>query len=141
MYKKGISLVVLTITIVVLLILVTVIIGAGINTSSSIAYMKNKESIELIEQEIKKAKLNNQTYGTVISNVSNDYDNTIDAIEDKYNVDLDVDYYLLTQNDLQQMGIKRIGGEYIVNYEKGIVFSVNPFYKNDELIYTTQTIE
>lgn len=144
MYKnqKGITIVTLVITIIVLIIISSVTVYTGsvvieqatlqtINTNMMLIQAKTKT---LAEQ----AKFNNDTSnykGTVLSSVT--VNDKIDKVIDSGAIDDINKFYLLSQSDLESMGLEKIEIDdgYIVNYETEEVIYVRGFERDGSTYY------
>ena len=139
--KKGISLIILVITIIIMLIISAMVIGNGINMTSDVEYIRFEKEIEIIEKAVKKSYLKDKIYGVKPSVYATDITNTISLINNTHGLVLDEDnIYVINEQDLKNMGITNIKGEYIVDYQKGYVFSLQGIENEGEIIYTTQKL-
>ena len=159
MFKKGISLTVLTITVTILIILTASVILTSMDFKGKTEYIKFDKNIKLIEKTIRKEYIRGNIIGTLLEDYEENTDNVqdnfnfepteledlIEAITERYtNIDIEhekQDYYLLNREDLIELGLNEIYDEYLVNYKKGFVFSIKPIQKDNEYIYTTQFID
>lgn len=139
--KKGISLIILVITIIIMLIISAMVIGNGINMTSDVEYIRFEKEIEIIEKAVKKSYLKDKIYGVKPSGYATDITNNISLINNTHGLVLDEDnIYVINEQDLKNMGITNIKGEYIVDYQKGYVFSLQGIENEGEIIYTTQKL-
>lgn len=145
--QKGITIVSLVITIVILIIITSV----TVYTSVSIIKQANLQTINtnmmLIQAKTKtiaeQAKFNKDTSnykGTLISDISDNQ--KILKLIDNGVIDDASKYYLLSNEDLQELGLQKIDIEdgYAVNYDteeiiyvKGFENDGNTYYKLSEL--------
>lgn len=139
--KRGVTLVTLVITIIVLLIIASISIYVGtdiikkanlqnINTNMMLIQAKTKT---IYEQE----RFNHTTNykGTKITEVTGN--SAVDELMSK-NVLEDADkFYLLTQNDLNDMGLEKISIDkgYAVNYETEEIIYIKGFEANNSKYY------
>lgn len=140
--EKGISLITLVITIIVLVILASVGIGTGTNIIKRADLQNINTNMMLIQAKVKtiseQAKFNKDTSnykGTKLTEVTGNekVDKLIEnnAIENKEN------YYLLSQSDLNEMGLEKIDIDegYIVNYDTSQIIYVKGFEANNKSYY------
>ncbi len=70
------------------------------------------------------------------------YANEINEIKSLFDVDITQEqYYLLEQNHKQLMGIENLTSPYIVNYDNGIVFCLEPIKYKGQKYYTILDIQ
>ena len=140
MDKKGVSLIVLVLSIMIILILSTTVTIVGQDAYKSIEYIQFTKKIDVIEKAVKKAAIKGKTEGVTLNdyiedvNVRSNYETTLDElntiiqhIEQKYQIQLNLNkYYLINGTNLESLGVKNIKGEFIINYDNGIAFSIVP---------------
>ncbi len=140
--EKGITIVALVITVIILAILGTVTLNIG----SSIINKTNLQNINtnmlLIQAKTKtiaeQAKFNNDTSNYKGRKITEITDNAkINELCEKQIIDDKENYYLLSQNDLNFMGLEKIKIEdgYVVNYETDEIIYVSGFKLNDTIYY------
>lgn len=140
--QKGITLVMLVITIIVLIIItsVTVYTGTGVikraslqnlNTNMLLLQAKTKTLAEESrfnkdESNLKGKKVSEITENDKITQLINE--NVIENAEQ---------YYLLSQDDLNSMGLEKVKVEegYLVNYETDEIIYLKGFEANGETYY------
>lgn len=139
--QKGITIVMLTITIVILIIITSITIYTGINVIKQATLQTVNTNMMLIQAKTKtiaeQAKFNNNTEnykGTVLNKVSGN--KKIDELLNIGVIDDDSKFYLLSKDDLINMGLEKIDIEdgYIVNYETEEVIYVKG-YENEGITY------
>lgn len=136
--EKGITMVTLVITIIVLIIITAI----GVNTGTEIIKRADLQNINtnmmLIQAKVKtiseQAKFNKDTSnykGTKISEISGNEQIDKLQITDKENC------YLLSQTDLDSMGLEKITIDdgYIVNYNTNEIMYVKGFETEDTTYY------
>lgn len=136
--EKGITMVTLVITVIVLIIITAI----GVSTGSEIIKKANLQNINtnmmLIQAKVKtiseQAKFNKDTSnykGTKVSEISGNEQIDKLQITDKENC------YLLSQTDLDSMGLEKITIDegYVVNYNTNEVMYVKGFETEDTTYY------
>lgn len=139
---KGITLVTLVITIIVLIIITSVSIYTGNGIIKQASLQTINTNMMLIQAKTKtiaeQAKFNNDTSnykGTKLTEITGN--SLIDKlISDQIITDKE-NYYLLTQTDLNEMGLEKIKIEqgYVVNYDTNEIIYVNGFETKGETYY------
>jgi Tfp pilus assembly protein PilE len=140
--KSGITMVALVITIIVMIILASVTIYTGSNIVKQASLQNINTNMMLIQAKTKtieeQAKFNKDTSNYRGMKISEVEDNElIDKLVSNNVID-DVDnYYLLTQTDLNAMGLEKIDIEdgYVVNYDTNEVIYVKGFEANNQTYY------
>jgi len=134
--SKGITLSVLIITIVILIILAGVVISFGVNISGT-AKFENVQTYLLLIQSKCKIKSEMKAMGEIGEEELYGTKQT----EGEYN-----GWYLLSQGDLNDIGLKGVKAEdkYYVDYEnedvvygKGLQYEERTFYKLSEILEYT----
>ncbi len=140
--EKGITLVTLVVTIIVMIIITSV----GIYTGTSILKQTSLQNINtnmmLIQAKTKtiseQAKFNKDTSNykgiKLIEVVGNE---KIDELVSNHIVEDEENYYLLSQNDLNEMGLEKIqiSDGYIVNYDTDEIIYVKGFKEKGQTYY------
>lgn len=140
--EKGITLTTLVIMIIVITILasVTVYVGGGIIKKANLQNVNT--NMMLIQAKTKtiaeKAKFNKDTSiykGTKLAEVSGNQ--KIEKFLGKNVIEVNDNTYLLSQQDLNEMGLEKVNIEdgYIVNYETEEVIYVKGFEANGQTYY------
>lgn len=138
LYKnnKGISLVALAITIILLIILAGIVVFNFFGeTQDKALKAKVLEEFIQIEDAIKlrgqvEHKTDPEVYPYLGKALSSDDTVTI------RNIVYGDNYYLVTQSDLNQLGVNPVMHQYVVNYQTGEVISVEAYIVNSRAIYT-----
>lgn len=140
--SKGITIVALILTIAVLMILASVTIYAGDNIIKQAKLQNINTNMMLIQAKVKtiseQAKFNKDTSnykGNMISSVIGN--KKIDNLVSNGIIEDVTKYYLLSQNDLNSMGLEKINIEdgYIINYETEEIIYVKGFQNHGEVYY------
>lgn len=140
--EKGITLVTLVVTIIVMIIITSV----GIYTGTSILKQTSLQNINtnmmLIQAKTKtiseQAKFNKDTSNykgiKLIEVVGNE---KIDELVSNHIVEDEENYYLLSQNDLNEMELEKIqiSDGYIVNYDTDEIIYVKGFKEKGQTYY------
>lgn len=140
--QKGVTIISLVITIILLIIItsITAYTGTGIIKQATLQTINT--NMMLIQAKTKtiaeQAKFNNDTSnykGTVLSEVSGN--EKIDKLVNDRIIEDTSKYYLISQEDLQDMGLEKIDIEdgYIVNYETEEIIYVRGFENEDRTYY------
>lgn len=145
--QKGITIVSLVITIIVLIIITSVTVYTSVSVIKKANLQTINTNMMLIQAKTKtiaeQAKFNKDTSnykGTLISNISDNQ--KILKLIDNGIIDDASKYYLLSNEDLQDLGLQKIDIEdgYVVNYDteeviyvKGFENEGNTYYKLSEL--------
>lgn len=139
--EKGITAIKLVFLILILIILGIILIYSAKKTIKNIKLENMKTNMFQIQAQVKeiseKNKFNQADYiGTKLSN--EDYINIESLIGDiEYEIE---DFYILSQEDLNQMGLKNIfsdekNGFFIVNYKTYEVIHTKGILEEDGIIY------
>lgn len=140
--ERGITIISLLITVVVLIIVTSVAVYTGTDIIKQANLQTINTNMMLIQAKTKtiaeQAKFNKDTSnykGTLISNVS-DNQKILKLVDDGV-IDDTSKYYLLSSNDLQDLGLQNIDIEdgYVVNYETEEVIFVKGFESNGTTYY------
>lgn len=139
--KRGVTLVTLVITIIVLLIIASISIYVGtdiikkanlqnINTNMMLIQAKTKT---IYEQEKFNHRANYK--GTKITEVTGN--SAVDELMSKNILEEPDKFYLLNQNDLNEMGLEKINIDkgYAVNYETEEIIYIKGFEANNSTYY------
>lgn len=115
-----------------------------INVASNIEknnYDEFEKNISIVIQKVKNIKQNNEQYlGVTLGTGNNEikYQKEIKEIIELYGIDItDNDYYILSNGDKIIMGISSLKDVYVVNYNNGLVFDLNPITHNGLKYYTS----
>lgn len=140
--QKGITLLSLVITIIVLLVIGSVTIYTGSNIIKKASLQTINTNMMLIQAKVKtiseQAKFNKDTSKYKGTKVSEVIDNEkIEELVTNKVIEETEKSYLLSQEDLNQMGLEKVKVEdgYVVNYETDEVIYVKGFEANGELHY------
>lgn len=140
--RKGISLIILIVTITIMLIITAIVVSDGFDMTKDVEYIRFEKQIEIIEKAVKKSYLKDKIYGVVPSEYATDYTSTINLINNTHGIIIDEENsYIINEQDLKNMGVTNIKGEFIVDFQKGYVFSIQGIEVDGEIIYTTQIID
>ena len=140
--NKGITLSALVITIVILIIITSITWYTGSNIIKQVNLQNVNTDMMLIKAKVKtiseQAKFNkdNSNYkGTPLSNVLDN--KKIDKLVDEGIVEDITKYYLLSKDDLNNMGLEKINiaDGYIVNYENEEIIYVKGFENEGKTYY------
>lgn len=140
--EMGITIVALVITVIVMIIITSV----GIYTGTSILKQTSLQNINtnmmLIQAKTKtiseQAKFNKDTSNykgiKLLEVVGNQ---KVDELVSNHIVEDEENYYLLSQNDLNEMGLEKIqiSDGYIVNYDTNEIIYVKGFKQKDQTYY------
>ena len=140
--EKGVSLIALAITLIVMSILavITLDIGSDIITKANLQNINT--NMMLIQAKTKiiaeQAKFNSDTSnykGKRIIEITNN--SKVNKLCEDGIIDNQENYYLLSQNDLNSLGLEKIDIEdgYIVNYETEEVIYVAGFKVGEKIYY------
>lgn len=140
--KQGLTLTTLVITVIVIIIIASI----GIYTGTDIIKRANLQNINtnmmLIQAKtktiIEQAKFNQDTSnykGTKLTELEEN--KKIDALVEKNVIEKNENYYLLSQTDLDEMGLEKIKVDdgYIVEYETNEIIYVKGFQTNNQTYY------
>lgn len=140
--EKGITLTTLVITIIVMIIITSVGIYTGTGILKQTTLQNINTNMMLIQAKTKtiseQAKFNKDTSNykgikliEVVGNPKIEELVSNDIIEDEEN------YYLLSQNDLNEMGLEKIeiSEGYVVNYNTNEIIYVKGFETNNQTYY------
>lgn len=140
--QKGITLTMLIITIVVLLIITSITVYIGTNLIQKTNLQNLNTNMLLIQAKVKtigedsKFNKNDATLkGQKVSEIQENQQ-VLKLVADKI-IDTPDSYYLLSQEDLNVMGLEKIQVEegYIVNYETNEIVYVKGFKVKDKTYY------
>lgn len=139
---KGITLVSLVITIIVLLIITSITIYTGGNIIKKADLQTINTNMMLIQAKVKtiseQAKFNKDTSkykGTKISQITGN--SKIQKLIDDKIIEDNENSYLLSQDDLNTMGLEKIKNEdgYVVNYDTDEIIYVKGFEENNNMYH------
>lgn len=140
--EKGITLTTLVITVIVMIIIASVGIYAGTNIIKQANLQNINTNMMLIQAKVKtiseQAKFNKDTSNykgkKVIEVVGN---KKVDELVEKHILENEENYYLLSQTDLNEMGLEKIeiSEGYIVNYDTNEIIFVKGFEEKDHTYY------
>lgn len=140
--EKGITLTTLVITVIVMIIIASVGIYVGTNIIKQANLQNINTNMMLIQAKVKtiseQAKFNKDTSNykgkKVIEVVGN---KKVDELVEKHVVENEENYYLLSQTDLNEMGLEKIeiSEGYIVNYDSNEIIYVKGFEEKDHTYY------
>ncbi len=140
--KRGITLIPLVITIIILGIIASVSIYTGTNIIKKTSLQTINTNMMLIQAKVKtiseQAKFNNDTSiykGTKLTQIEEN--KKIDELVSKNIVEKNENYYLLSQSDLNEMGLEKIKIDdgYIVEYVNNEIIYVKGFNANNNTYY------
>lgn len=132
--EKGITIVMLVITIIVLGILagVTIKVGGDILTKTNLQTLNTnmlliQAKVKTLEENSNFNKNENLLKGTKIGEITDNQ--LINQLKAEGVIDLTVNYYLLSQEDLNAMGLEKIKIEsgYLVDYENAEIIYLEGF--------------
>lgn len=136
--EKGITMVTLVITVIVLIIITAIGVGTGSEIIKRADLQNINTNMMLIQAKVKtiseQAKFNKDTSnykGTKVSEISGNEQIDKLPITDKENC------YLLSQTDLDSMGLEKITIDegYVVNYNTNEIMYVKGFETDDTIYY------
>lgn len=135
--NKGVTLIALVITIIVLLIIASISIGAGMNGIEKAEENKLFSELKMVQHAIleryTKIKLTNEELpGEKLQ------EQDIKQLQEKLNGELlkGNEYYKISENNLEELGITQAKDEYIVNYKTGEVYNNTQHQTNSgKLLY------
>jgi Tfp pilus assembly protein PilE len=139
--KNGITMVVLVITIIVMIIITGVTVYTGTNVIKQASLQNINTNMMLIQAKTKtieeQANFNDDTSvykGTKIADVTNN--KLVEKLVSNNVIDDTENYYLLTQEDLNSMGLEKINIDdgYVVNYDTNEIIYVRG-YESDNITY------
>ena len=140
--QKGITIVSLVITIIVLAILASITVYTGGNILKKTNLQNINTNMMLIQAKTKtiaeQAKFNKDTTSYKGQKISELQGNSkISALVASGTIEDQEKYYLLSQDDLNRMGLEKINIEegYIVNYDTDEVIYVKGFEANGTVYY------
>lgn len=140
--QKGITLAMLVITIIVLLIITSITIYTGSNIIQKANLQNLNTNMLLIQAKVKTIgedyRFNKDTQklkGQKVSEITGNAQ--IAKLIDNKVIDSPESYYLLSQGDLDTLGLEGIKIEdgYLVNYETEEVIYVKGFEANNTIVY------
>lgn len=140
--QMGVTLMALVITVMVMGILAGVTVNVGYDIIKQAKLQNLNTNMLLLQAKIKtiseEASFNNNTSnykGQKVSEVTSNEKVTI--LKDNGVIDVSENYYLLSQNDLNSIGLEKIQIEdgYIVNYETEEIIYVKGFELNGAKYY------
>lgn len=140
--EKGISLITLVITVIVLIIITSI----GVYTGTDIIKKANLQNVntnmmliqakaKTISEQAKFNKDNSNYKGTKLTDI--DGNEKIDKLVTDNIIEDKEKYYLLSQTDLNEMGLEKISVDdgYIINYDTNEVIYVKGFEANNKSYY------
>ncbi len=140
--EKGVTLTTLVITIIVMIIIASVGIYVGNNMIKQANLQNVNTNMMLIQAKTKtiseQAKFNKDTSNykgiKLIEVVGN---KKIDELVSNHVIEDEDNYYLLSQNDLNEMGLEKIeiSEGYVVNYDTNEIIYVKGFEANHQTYY------
>lgn len=140
--QKGITLLILVITIVILLILASITIYTGGNIIQKANLQNINTNMMLIQAKTKtiaeQSKFNKDASGYQGTKISEVMGNTqIDSLVANGIIEDKEKYFLLSQDNLNQMGLEKIKIDegYVVNYETDEIIYVKGFEANNTIYY------
>ena len=130
--NKGVTLIAVIITIIVIIILAVITIFYGLykNGEKAIETKSVYEVFSVLDAAVNRTLLNrlNPTYYAFIGDTTFG-SKTIDGKEYRS----DNGWYLLGNDDIKELGVDNVKGEFLVNYVDGLVVSISPItYKGVE---------
>ncbi len=140
--EGGVTLTTLVITIIVIGILASVTIYTGTNIIKQTSLQNINTNMMLIQAKTKtiaeQAKFNKDTSnykGTKVSNLTGNEE--VEKLKSKNVIENIENYYFLSQNDLNEMGLEKIEIEegYLVHYETEEVIYVKGLEANGQTYY------
>lgn len=140
--QKGITLVMLVITIIVLIIItsVTVYTGTGVIKRASLQNLNTnmlllQAKIKTLAEESRFNKDESKLKGKKVSEITDN--NKITQLINENIIENAEQYYLLSQDDLNSMGLEKVKVEdgYLVNYETDEIIYLKGFDANGETYY------
>ncbi len=138
--KSGVTLVALVVTIIVMALIATIIVVQTDETNeetSVLEFVNQMKQIEVAVENERYKKEENTSYtykGTLISTPVTVGTQTYPSVTNTGN------WYNVTQNELESIGIKLIPGDYIINYDTLKVISVSGIKYKDIMYYTLYDI-
>ena len=144
--NKGITMVALTIIIVIMLILASITIGGSLSGVKETEHISDSDELNMVQHAIleryTKAQLTKESLpGTKLnSSEISEIEQIISELNTQYGTTISLkgsDYYLLNEQDLQNLGIKNEEDIFVVNYKTGEVFNKTKRVTNSgEVLYT-----
>ncbi|MBE5822168.1 MAG: hypothetical protein E7311_06270 [Clostridiales bacterium] len=107
-------------------------------------YKEFEEKINLVAEKINYVYITKGEYVGIKMNTYSDkekYNNAIKEIQKIYNKNiLSEDYYFLDNDSKNKLGINNIEGNFVVNYNSGEVYNLNPLKYKGKTLYTIGAI-
>ena len=134
MNNKGITLVTVVVMIIVIIIIATVSIVSGTRLISNSKTLTDGQNIESIREAVQRRNSEMQMQGT-ITPIDEVYPGQLSPKITPDSIEC-TNWYLLNDDSLSELGIKASQGKYLVNYQKGIVLSLEDVsYAESYLMY------
>lgn len=143
--KKKIKRIIIILAILFLILLILVILkikDGGVNKNKD-KYIENLNIVyqQVLKEQLKKEEDYNYEYkGSLAQNKEYEYEKLFSYVEKNLNTNIDNTFYLLNAKDLLEMGVEKSDSDYLVSYEKKVVFSTKPYLDLEKEIYTTEEI-
>ncbi|MBR3280326.1 MAG: hypothetical protein IKI57_00570 [Clostridia bacterium] len=134
MNNKGITLVTVVVMIIVIIIIATVSILSGTRLITNSKKLSESEILESVRSAVQRKNAEIEMQGT-ITPIDENYPGQLSPIITPDSLEC-TNWYLLNDDNLEELGIKYSEGKFLVNYPKGIVISLaDTDYAEKYLIY------
>ena len=134
MNNKGITLVTVVVMIIVIIIIATVSILHGTRLITNAKKLSEAEIIESVRAAVQRKNAEIQMQGT-ITPIDDNYPGQLSPIITPDSIEC-TNWYLLNDENLSELGVKTADGKFLVNYQKGVVISLeNTDYAQEYLLY------